>query len=133
MLNAYSMGCSEWHRSAKQLRGCLTVSHRLTTLTSMHWFWRATIAAGFSFVTTTVVRAVLALSLPMSVFANPYLHVAMGIVFTVIPITVYGLLTYWFAPVHREYRRRKKGLCVKCSYNLTGNVSGVCPECGEKI
>ena len=27
--------------------------------------------------------------------------------------------------------RRTAGLCVKCGYNLTGNVSGVCPECGE--
>jgi len=24
-------------------------------------------------------------------------------------------------------------LCVDCGYNLTGNVSGVCPECGEQI
>jgi hypothetical protein len=23
--------------------------------------------------------------------------------------------------------------CHHCSYDLTGNVSGVCPECGEKI
>ncbi len=23
--------------------------------------------------------------------------------------------------------------CAKCSYNLTGNVSGVCPECGTPI
>ena len=35
------------------------------------------------------------------------------------------------------YRRRIRlgqhaahGLCVHCGYNLTGNVSGVCPECG---
>ena len=34
---------------------------------------------------------------------------------------------------YRRYRRRKKGLCLKCGYNLTGNVSGVCPECGERI
>ena len=34
---------------------------------------------------------------------------------------------------YRRYCRRKKGLCLKCGYNLTGNVSGVCPECGEKI
>ena len=27
----------------------------------------------------------------------------------------------------------KPGQCVKCGYNLTGNISGVCPECGEKI
>jgi hypothetical protein len=25
------------------------------------------------------------------------------------------------------------GLCKKCGYNLTGNVSGVCPECGNPI
>lgn len=25
------------------------------------------------------------------------------------------------------------GYCQSCRYNLTGNVSGVCPECGEKI
>ena len=24
-------------------------------------------------------------------------------------------------------------LCTKCGYNLTGNVSGRCPECGEKV
>lgn len=26
-----------------------------------------------------------------------------------------------------------KGHCVNCGYNLTGNVSGVCPECGASI
>jgi hypothetical protein len=24
-------------------------------------------------------------------------------------------------------------VCAQCSYNLTGNVSGVCPECGTAI
>jgi len=33
----------------------------------------------------------------------------------------------------RPWRRRRKGLCLKCGYNLTGNVSGVCPECGERV
>ena len=27
-------------------------------------------------------------------------------------------------------RRRARGLCPRCGYDLTGNVSGVCPECG---
>ena len=31
----------------------------------------------------------------------------------------------------RRYRRRKRGLCVRCGYDLTGNVSGACSECGE--
>ncbi len=29
--------------------------------------------------------------------------------------------------------RRARGLCVECAYDLTGNVSGVCPECGTPI
>jgi hypothetical protein len=31
----------------------------------------------------------------------------------------------------RRWRRRRKGCCLKCGYDLAGNVSGVCPECGE--
>lgn len=27
-------------------------------------------------------------------------------------------------------RRWRSGLCVKCGYNMTGNESGICPECG---
>jgi hypothetical protein len=26
--------------------------------------------------------------------------------------------------------RRRTGLCIRCGYNLHGNISGVCPECG---
>lgn len=29
-------------------------------------------------------------------------------------------------------KRIPPGHCQKCGYNLTGNVSGVCPECGER-
>ena len=28
-------------------------------------------------------------------------------------------------------RRRKVGVCQSCGYDLTGNVSGACPECGR--
>ena len=31
----------------------------------------------------------------------------------------------------RRWRRRRRGLCLRCGYDLEGNVSGVCPECGE--
>jgi hypothetical protein len=33
----------------------------------------------------------------------------------------------------RRFRRRRRGLCGKCGYNLTGNVTGVCSECGASI
>ena len=45
---------------------------------------------------------------------------------------IYPTIAFIRGP-YRRYRRRKKGLCLKCGYNLTGNVSGVCPECGEQI
>jgi hypothetical protein len=30
-------------------------------------------------------------------------------------------------------RERGHEICVPCGYDLTGNVSGICPECGEAI
>lgn len=33
----------------------------------------------------------------------------------------------------RRWRRSRKGLCIKCGYNLTGNTTGICSECGMKI
>lgn len=30
-------------------------------------------------------------------------------------------------------RRARPGMCTSCGYNLTGNASGVCPECGTAI
>ena len=35
--------------------------------------------------------------------------------------------------IWRFDRRPPKGHCQTCGYNLTGNVSGVCPECGETV
>jgi hypothetical protein len=32
-----------------------------------------------------------------------------------------------------DRRRIPPGHCQKCSYDLTGNVSGICPECGTPI
>jgi len=40
-----------------------------------------------------------------------------------------ALATLWLW----RWDRRPKSGCVNCGYNLTGNVSGVCPECGTAI
>ena len=42
----------------------------------------------------------------------------------------YPVLAFIWGP-WRRHRHRRKGLCLKCGYDLTGNVSGRCPECGE--
>jgi hypothetical protein len=34
-------------------------------------------------------------------------------------------------PLLIRQQRQEDGLCRHCGYDLTGNVSGVCPECGS--
>ena len=45
-----------------------------------------------------------------------------------IPLAAFGLLAaiLW----RYDLRRFPAGHCFTCGYNLTGNVSGICPECG---
>ncbi|UCE58112.1 MAG: hypothetical protein JSU63_11765 [Phycisphaerales bacterium] len=52
-----------------------------------------------------------------------------------VPILVfatYPTIAFIRGPLLRR-RRRRKGLCIVCGYDLTGNVSGVCSECGTEI
>ena len=49
-----------------------------------------------------------------------------------VPVVLLAGLAWalWFAFERPIDLRRAKGLCLHCGYDLTGNVSGVCPECG---
>lgn len=40
---------------------------------------------------------------------------------------------FCFRRWQQRRRRRERNLCVKCEYNLMGNTSGTCPECGYPI
>ncbi len=44
----------------------------------------------------------------------------------------YPLIAFIRGPL-RRWRRRRKGLCIVCGYDLTGNESGVCPECESEV
>lgn len=44
-----------------------------------------------------------------------------------------GLHGFAIRGMVRRIRQRRDGLCLVCSYDLTGNVSGRCPECGTVI
>ncbi len=48
-----------------------------------------------------------------------------------VPILIIGVPTafLWL----RDRRRIPPGHCSYCGYNLTGNVSGMCPECGTTV
>jgi predicted RNA-binding Zn-ribbon protein involved in translation (DUF1610 family) len=34
---------------------------------------------------------------------------------------------------HKKEIWTRPGECINCGYNLTGNTSGVCPECGRRL
>ena len=51
--------------------------------------------------------------------------------FGAILFATYPALAFIRGPV-RRYRRRKRGLCVTCGYDLRGSPGG-CPECGAEI
>ncbi|HWE95004.1 MAG TPA: hypothetical protein VG269_13645 [Tepidisphaeraceae bacterium] len=40
---------------------------------------------------------------------------------------------YWLVSRPARQKRVVPGHCKFCGYDLTGNVSGACPECGRKI
>jgi hypothetical protein len=48
-----------------------------------------------------------------------------------IPMILIAVPTLW--SFWRARERSKWGRCRKCLYDLTGNVSGICPECGTPI
>ena len=51
--------------------------------------------------------------------------------YPIILFSIYPTIAFIRGPL-RRHRRRRKGECIGCGYDLTGNESGVCPECGSK-
>ncbi len=51
-----------------------------------------------------------------------------------VPLAVLGFVPGIFL-AQRLIRKRRdaRNRCVNCDYDLTGNTSSICPECGEKI
>ncbi len=58
-----------------------------------------------------------------------------GVVCPVVPLGFLGGLILLLVPRPSDRRRDaiRKGVCEKCGYSLTGNVSGRCPECGTDV
>jgi len=57
-----------------------------------------------------------------------------GFIYLVVPLWIpFLLVAIPTAYLFRRDHRIPQGHCQKCGYDLTGNISGVCPECGEKI
>jgi len=58
---------------------------------------------------------------------------------TMIGAAIAALATLWLVRnrvtrnLRRELNERDLPTCLACGYDLTGNVSGTCPECGKGV
>jgi hypothetical protein len=49
-------------------------------------------------------------------------------------VLIIWLVRKWITrSLREELNRRNLPTCLACGYDLTGNVSGTCPECGTTI
>jgi hypothetical protein len=49
-------------------------------------------------------------------------------------VAAFALLPLGFVILSVVRRKTSgKSTCTSCGYNLTGNISGVCPECGTTV
>lgn len=103
-----------------------TVNKTASQAKLREWGWRAT---GWYWTDNTAVRSLFSRIFP-AVLIRSY------------AVNTYGLPLLWVfltavIPSCIEYfdwsRRKPPRYCSKCRYDLTGNVSGVCPECGKAI
>jgi hypothetical protein len=53
--------------------------------------------------------------------------------FWVLAILEIVLPSWWAVRKLSDSRKMNKSRCRVCRYDLTGNTSGICPECGTKI
>ena len=70
------------------------------------------------------------------VLVVPFLGLERGYALPLLVVTagaltcVAGRFVWKSMPREQQRIRRARGLCLHCGYDLTANVSGVCPECG---
>jgi hypothetical protein len=50
-----------------------------------------------------------------------------------LPVVLFAVLPFAWSILRLTERLRRGRGCANCSYNLTGNTSGLCPECGQPI
>jgi hypothetical protein len=107
-------GAFSWHGSTCVVRYQVASPGPTDEAGQRPWFWH-----GFGYKTYTWMDGRRHL-----VYFPPWVPVVI--------FAAYPFVSFVRGPV-RRWRRRKRNLCVKCAYNLTANVSGVCPECGTEL
>lgn len=84
--------------------------------------------AGMCFVCTSIA------SVPIVQAAKNDSHSAAGLLIALIIASISAMLGFQCARrIAAFVRRQPEGHCQNCGYDLTGNVSGVCSECGTSV
>jgi hypothetical protein len=126
-----------------------TVGYHGSDFGSDYWAW---IGSGALVVETTDPNSCFLLEYPKGVFWSPgwtfflnnppllnlspnYRRYTPGVRHVLIPLWLALIPVLGFAAflVYRERTRRVPGFCRNCGYDLSGNTSGRCSECGKPI
>jgi|GEM_PF-2436358 len=83
------------------------------------WFWREN--------KNLLMDSILYAPFPTIKFAKTHTVLSMPVAAIALGVALLSFVVW------RRARAFPIGICVKCSYNLKGNESGVCPECGSPI
>ena len=57
-------------------------------------------------------------------------HVILGVPFAAIALLLAAAALWWSVTYRARRQRALPGHCAHCGYNLRGNTTGRCPECG---
>ena len=102
-------------------------------MSSRRWW-----AIGLSFCIVIIYCLALALMFQFMDRSTVYYPFLPGLMMLLVPLFFMTLARWFFRrPIQRSLREQlaESGIpvCIQCGYDLTGNESGVCPECGERI
>jgi hypothetical protein len=61
-----------------------------------------------------------------------WVNIRMHLWLPLVLLLIYPAIAFIRGPVRRWHRRRNNK-CVACGYDLTGNVTGICPECATAV
>ncbi len=70
---------------------------------------------------------------PMEGKPRPVLDAIIFCAFAAFMVGDFMVAWYGYKGLRWKYVFRESKKCLGCQYDLTGNVSGVCPECGTPI
>jgi hypothetical protein len=67
------------------------------------------------------------------VFLGPWDELLISVAITIPLVLAYSASRAAFAVIRWKRVDDDGRFCATCGYNLTGNLSGVCPECGTPV